>query len=69
MKEQQIFIEEQFEKFEERLDNIKTEVTKNSNEIKKLKTDHKGLSTQLAKSEQSLHQGPPRIFPLKFKTF
>lgn len=54
MKEQQIFIEKQFAKFEEQLDNIKTEVTKNSNEIKKLKADHNGLSTQLAKSEQSL---------------
>lgn len=53
MKEQQSFIEKQFAKFEERLDNIKTEVTTNSNEIKKLKMDHKGLSTQLAKSEQS----------------
>uniref|UniRef100_A0A8D0A8K2 L1 transposable element RRM domain-containing protein n=1 Tax=Sander lucioperca TaxID=283035 RepID=A0A8D0A8K2_SANLU len=53
MKEQQTFIEKQFVKFEEQLDNIKTEVTTNSNEIKKLKTDHKGLSTQLAKSEQS----------------
>lgn len=36
------------------LDNIKTEVTKNSNDIKKLKADHKGLSTQLAKSNQSV---------------
>uniref|UniRef100_A0A671Y240 L1 transposable element RRM domain-containing protein n=1 Tax=Sparus aurata TaxID=8175 RepID=A0A671Y240_SPAAU len=54
MKEQQTFIEEQFAKFEERLDNIKAEVTKNSVEIKKLKTDHKGLSTQLTKSEQAL---------------
>lgn len=54
MKEQQAFIEKEFAKFEERLDNIRTEVTKNSNEIKKLKTDHKGLSTRLTKSEQSL---------------
>lgn len=53
MKEQQTFIEMQFAKFEDRLDTIKTEVTKNSNDIKKLKTDHKGLSTQLAKTEQS----------------
>lgn len=30
MKEQQTFIQEQFAKFEERLDNIKTEVMKNS---------------------------------------
>ena len=37
MEEQQTFIEEQFAKFEERLDNIRAEVTKNSVEIKKLK--------------------------------
>ena len=51
--EQRTFIEMQFAKFEDRLDSIKTEVTKNSNNIKKLKVDHKELSTHFTKTEET----------------
>lgn len=53
MKEQKTFIEMQFANFEDLLDTINTEVMKNTNNIKKLKVDHKELSTQLTKTEQS----------------
>lgn len=52
MKEQKTFIEMQFANFEDLLDTINTEVMKNTNNIKKLKVDHKELSTQLTKTEQ-----------------
>lgn len=41
LSEQQTFIESQFAKFEDRLDAIKMEVTRNSINIKKLKADQK----------------------------
>ncbi len=51
LKEQQSFTEKQFGKFEEWLDTVRAEVSKNSTAIKKLKEDHKVLSTHVTKSE------------------
>lgn len=56
LKEQRTFIEGQFVKFEDRLDSIKTEATMNTNDIRKLKTDHKGLLTHLTKTEETFQK-------------
>lgn len=61
LEEQRNFIEMQFAKFEDCLDTIKAEVTKNANDIKKLKADHKGLSTNLTKTEETFQSTCSRL--------
>ncbi|KAL7403842.1 hypothetical protein ABVT39_005785 [Epinephelus coioides] len=54
LQKQHVFIEEQFAKFETRLDKIHKEVSANSKAITRLQTDHKVLTSRVTRAEESI---------------